>query len=153
MLRILKCWLPVVVWMAVIFQLSTDLGSAASTSRIIEPLLHWLFPNMSSGSIKEVHLFVRKGGHLCEYVVLALLLWRAMSKTRPGENGSPLWKTALLALVVCAAYAGTDEFHQSFVHTRGPSVRDVLIDTCGSLLGLSIVGVRTARRRKALDVG
>jgi VanZ family protein len=35
-----------------------------------------------------------------------------------------------------AIYAATDEFHQRFVRSRGPSVHDVLIDISGAVIGL-----------------
>ena len=45
----------------------------------------------------------------------------------------------LLAGIICVAFAGTDEYHQSFVDARGPSVRDVCIDSTGSLIGTLLV--------------
>jgi VanZ family protein len=49
-------------------------------------------------------------------------------------------------LVGCALFAASDEFHQSFVKSRTPSVRDVLLDIAGALLGL-LIGVSFAHRR------
>ena len=139
MRQFLKYWLPMLAWMSLIFSLSTDVGSATNTSRFIEPILRWLIPNISSGAVEKAHFLFRKAGHLSEYGVLGLLLWRALRQTRLGTSGKIPWKTAAAALVLSAAYAATDEFHQSFVPTRTPSVRDVMIDTGGSLIGLSIV--------------
>ena len=45
----------------------------------------------------------------------------------------------LLAGFVCVGFAGLDEYHQSFVDARGPSVRDVGIDSCGALIGILLV--------------
>src|SRR5476651_839744 len=73
MLRAHKHWLPVILWMGFIFVMSTELGSFAHTSRIIEPLLRWLYPGISAKTVDLVHLLIRKGGHLTEYAVLALL--------------------------------------------------------------------------------
>jgi VanZ family protein len=151
MIRFLKYWLPVVVWMAVIFGLSTNAGSSANTSRIIEPLLRWLFPTISSGTMEQVHTFVRKAAHLGEYAVLGLLLWRALRQTRRHGIGSSRWKAAAAVVLMSVAYAATDEFHQSFVPTRGASVRDVVIDTCGTLIGLALGCVWTNRRRTTTD--
>ena len=51
-------------------------------------------------------------------------------------------------LLGCALFAASDEFHQSFVKTRTPSVRDVLLDVTGALLGLLIVSSFALRHSK-----
>ena len=145
-----KYWLPVVVWMALIFLMSTNLGSAANTSRFIEPLLRWLIPHISPHTIREIHFYIRKSAHLGEYAVLGWLLWRALRQTRPVAPSRTRWKIAVAALLMSAAYAATDEFHQSFVPTRTASARDVMIDTCGALIGLCIVQVKTVFERRRI---
>ena len=138
-LRAHNPWLPVVLWMAFIFVLSSDLGSATQTSMIIEPLLLWLRPNASPDDIARVQFFVRKFAHVSEYAVLALLLFRAIRRA-PGPSSSAWsWKRAGLALFIAAAYAASDEWHQSFVPSRTADFHDVLIDSCGALIGLTIV--------------
>lgn len=126
--------MPVVVWMSFIFFASTDLGSAAHTSRFLVPFLHWLNPEISARAIASVQFFIRKAAHLSEYALLAILLLRALRSQRPFG----FWKPAAVVLFVAALYAVTDEFHQSFIPTRTPSVRDVMIDTTGALVGLAI---------------
>ncbi len=74
----LKYWLPVVIWLCLIFIGSTDLMSAEQTSRIIRPLLRWLKPDISMETIAQVQFVVRKCAHLTEYAILAILLWRAV---------------------------------------------------------------------------
>ena len=44
-----------------------------------------------------------------------------------------------------ALVAASDEFHQTFVKSRTLSVRDVLLDVTGALLGL-LIGASFARR-------
>ena len=149
MLRSLKHWLLVGVWMALIFLMSTNLGSAANTSRFIEPLLRWLIPHISPHTIREIHFYIRKSAHLGEYAVLGGLLWRALRHTRMAAGRTPV-RIALAALLLSAAYAATDEFHQSFVPTRTASARDVMIDTCGALIGLCIVQVTIVFERRSL---
>src|ERR1700742_1256811 len=72
-----KAWLPVIVWVIVMFVGSTDFLSAAQTSRFLTPFLIWLNPHISYRTIEIVHVIVRKLGHVTEYAVLAVLLWRA----------------------------------------------------------------------------
>lgn len=44
-----------------------------------------------------------------------------------------------ISLLVGLIYAITDEYHQSFVAGRGPSARDVCIDTAGVFIGIIII--------------
>mgnify|MGYP001638663077 FL=1 len=45
----------------------------------------------------------------------------------------------ILAGIICVGFAGLDEYHQSFVADRGPSLRDVGIDSIGALIGILMV--------------
>ena len=76
-------WLPVVVWGAVIFTMSTSTFSAVNTSAIIEPVLRWFFPLVSSATIGVLHALVRKTAHFTEYGVLFWLLLRGPLQGRP----------------------------------------------------------------------
>jgi len=129
-------WLPVVLWMGLIFGGSTDVLSSQRTSRIIGPLLRWLNPNVSDETIRAVQAVVRKGSHITEYSVLALLLWRARRKPMKNDPRPWSWREAAWAIFLAGAYAATDEFHQLFVPSRGASVWDVFLDTFGAAVGL-----------------
>jgi VanZ family protein len=124
--------------MGLIFMASTDAFSAAHTGRIIEPLLRWLFPHISAHAVNIVHYCVRKAAHLTEYAILGTLLWRAIPEHKRNPGAADWWRAAV-ALVLATFYAATDEFHQSFVPSRGPSVHDVIIDACGAAIALAIV--------------
>jgi VanZ family protein len=132
----LKYWLPALIWMALIFSASSDTNSFAHSSRIIAPLLHWLFPQMPDDTLYLIVLFVRKCAHLTEYAVFALLLWRALRKPVKNDPRPWIWREARLALLIVALYAASDEFHQSFVPTRTGLVSDVFVDTAGGAAGL-----------------
>jgi VanZ family protein len=143
--RLTSRWLPVVLWMMVIFSASSDQASFTRTSRFIGPLVQWLFPQISERWLHAVILAVRKCAHLTEYAILAALCWRAL---RPaGKPDRWDWKVALTALLLLVFYAATDEFHQKFVPSREASVLDVLIDSLGGALGLFVVWL-TGRWRK-----
>ena len=77
MTRWLNAFLPVVLWMSIIFIGSTDLGSSQRTSRIIGPILRWFNPEVSDETIRALQAVVRKSAHVCVYALLALLIWRA----------------------------------------------------------------------------
>ena len=136
MRNVIKPWLPVVLWMGVIFIASSDAGSFEHSSRFIVPLLHWLFPSASTETIGLMHHFLRKAGHFSEYAILALLALRALRLSRPERR---FLNAVLLALLVTAGYAATDEYHQSFVPGRTAAAGDVLIDTAGAVTALAVV--------------
>jgi VanZ family protein len=137
--------------MVIIFSASSDSHSAQHTSRIVEPLMHWLFPHASEQTMGAVILGFRKCAHLAEYAILALLCWLGL---RPKDQ-SPAWswRRAFKALLIVTLYAITDEYHQTFVPTREGSVWDVLIDMCGGSLGLMFlwVFIRWRRPRSSMD--
>jgi VanZ family protein len=136
LVRFLKYWGPVILWMALIFSASSDAGSTEHSSRILGPLLRWLLPGLSTEAIDGWVTGIRKAAHVTEYAVLAGLVWRALRKPVK-ENPRPWdWKQAGLALACAAAYAASDEFHQSFVPSRQGQVTDWLFDVVGATLGL-----------------
>ena len=102
-------WLPVLVWAGVIFAFSS-------------------IPSLNSG-LGTWDFVLRKGAHMTEYAILAVLLVRA--------TGSYRW-----AFVLAVAYAGSDEFHQTFVRGRHGSPVDVGIDAVGALIGLTLLSKR-----------
>src|SRR6516225_8921231 len=78
----LKYWLPVLLWLGLIFIGSTDLLSAEHTSRVIGPILRWFNPDIPAETIARVQFFVRKTAHLSEYAILGMLLWRRFGNLR-----------------------------------------------------------------------
>jgi len=139
----LKYWLPLLIWIGVIFVGSTSVMSAEHTSRYIVPFLLWLKPGISPEAIWTILVVARKCAHLLEYTVLALLLWRAL-RSIPALCAKTLMVVGAV-LLGCALFAASDEFHQTFVKSRTPSVRDVLLDVGGALLGL-LIGASLACR-------
>jgi VanZ family protein len=138
-----KYWLPTLIWMVLIFSASSDSHSYEHSSRLIAPLLHWLFPQMPETRVDAIVYFTRKCAHLTEYAVLALLLWRAVRRPMKNDPRPWVWPEAGLALAIVFLYAASDEFHQIFVPTRTAQVSDVFIDTAGgaaSLLALWAFG-------------
>ena len=81
-----------------------------------------------------IHYYVRKAAHMTEYFLLAIAI--SFPLYVYGVRG--IW-LILLAGVICVGFAGLDEYHQSFVAGRGPSVRDVGIDSIGVLIGILLV--------------
>lgn len=113
--RYLRYWLPVLLWMGVIF---------VSSSR----------PKLPFVVSKTVDLMAKKAGHVTEYGVLAFLLWRAISK----ERGWPAPPSFGGAFVLSLLYAVLDEFHQTFVPGRNGRLADIGFDALGVLLALGL---------------
>ena len=136
--------------MSIIFTASSDQQSYVHSSKFFEPVLRWLFPHISQPHLDEVHHLFGKFCHLTEYAILAALAWRAIHQ--PAEKKFPIWRwdEAGLALAMVFAYAATDEFHQIFVPTRTPQISDVLIDTLGGALGLTLIWIvrKFSKRQK-----
>ena len=47
---------------------------------------------------------------------------------------------AIIAIVLCAAFASSDEYHQTFVEGRTGQIKDVIIDTSGAVTGALLYG-------------
>lgn len=142
MARLLSRYLPLVAWLIFISVASSDSFSANNTSRIIGPLVLWLFPNTSPETLAGIHFVTRKVAHFTEYAILAYLAARAF-RTSPHPALANRWFIASLALVVC--YALLDEYHQSFVPSRTASIYDSFIDMTGGIVALLVM----RRRHKA----
>jgi VanZ family protein len=135
----IKYWLPVLIWMALIFSGSTDLMSSQRTSRIIGPVVRWMFPWLAEETVGQVVFVVRKTAHVTEYAVLALLLWRALRRPVKADPRPWSWREPASALALAALYAVSDELHQSLVASRFGSALDVCLDTAGAAGGLFLV--------------
>ena len=85
---------------------------------------------------RPIHALIRKGAHVFEYAVLAMLWRRAV--------GAP-WPSFGLAVITAAL----DEFHQSFEPGRGASIYDVLLDGTAAAAALALGAAWRTRRRIA----
>lgn len=139
--RFVSHYLPLLVWLAFISFASSDNFSASNTSRIIGPLILWLFPNTSPETLAVVHFIVRKIAHFTEYAILGFLAARAF-RTSPRPAINQRWFLICLTLII--VYALMDEYHQTFVPSRTASIYDSMIDVTGGLIALLIVRKRTA---------
>ena len=135
---------PVIVWMGLIFALSTELGSASHTAGFTYKVLQRIFPDWLAQAtpeqLFEIHYWVRKGAHFTEYLILTLLAYRAF---RYGEAWRH-WRALGFSGSFSILYAFADEFHQVFVSSRSPSLRDVGIDALGAMTGFVLLATRYA---------
>lgn len=145
--KILRYWMPVIGWLALISLFSTDVFHAASggvVQRFVRLLLLLLLPEPSPQTIALLNLGVRKLAHVLEYGVLVLLLYRGFCQdSREPHHG----RWALGSLLVALAVAGLDEFHQSSTLRRSGTIRDVGFDTVGIVLGQIMLWARHSYKK------
>lgn len=119
-------YLPLILWMALIFILSNQ-------------------PKIVRFEDKVIDFITGKIAHIIEYALLYILWFRAINNELTGKS----WKMPLFFTVI---YAISDEIHQTFVPTREGKLRDVVIDTVGAFIGLWILNkasrVRIIRKSK-----
>ena len=72
--------------------------------------------------------------HFFEYVLLVLLLNRALKNSGLGDSSNKP-KRVLLAILLCLMYAISDEIHQQFVSGRSCSLLDLFVDSFGIIIG------------------
>ena len=126
---------PLVLWVLLISFASTNQFSASNTSKILRPILLWLFPSLSESRLAAVHFLTRKAGHFTEYAVLAFLARRAFITSSQAFLQRYWFPLGLLLVVI---YGLLDEFHQSFVPSRTASIYDSVIDVAGGFTVLLI---------------
>ena len=130
-----------VLWMGFIFSMSCENAEESSntsgqTIKVVlstVPEFEKQPEEVKVNIIEELQFIVRKSAHFIGYMILGIL-----------ASGLILYygninKKYLLAFLICVIYAISDEIHQLFVPGRSGQVRDVLIDSAGSLLGIIIV--------------
>ena len=143
-IRFLTHYLPLLIWLGFIFFASTSEFSANNTSRIVGPLVLWLFPTTSPETLAIIHGITRKVAHFTEYALLAFLAARAF---RTASHSFVRRHWFFISLVLVAVYALLDEYHQSFVPSRTASLVDSLIDISGGLTMLLLIRRHQVRQR------
>ena len=129
----MKAWIAAILWLIVIAIESSALLSASNTSRILYPLLHFLF-GMDWEHFHQWHFYIRKGGHVVGYAILSILLFRAWRATLPAMSDvkwTSRWAT--IAILGTALVASLDEWHQSFIPSRTGRWQDVVLDTSAGI--------------------
>ncbi len=90
------------------------------------------------------YVLERKGAHVFEYLILAVLamLFLGAHKKLRKECPAPFW----IAFLFCTTYAFSDEIHQFFVFGRQARFTDILIDIIGVGLGLLLFFLWTQKK-------
>ena len=77
--------------------------------------------------VKNSSFYIRKIAHLTEYLILGFLMFNLLKQYSVTN--------IYYAIGLSILYSCTDEFHQLFISGRSGSIRDVLIDSIGILIG------------------
>lgn len=120
-MRLVRAWLPVILWAALILSASNDSFASGESKS-------WLVEFFGREVPEAINIVVRKFGHIAVYAVLGILAWRAERRL-------------VIAMAVAAIVAIADEAKQSTTILRSGSPWDVLLDVFGAWLG-TIAGRR-----------
>ncbi|MFH0749336.1 MAG: VanZ family protein [Candidatus Gottesmanbacteria bacterium] len=110
-MKLIRFWTPVVLWMIIIFVLSSQQKITITDSYTLSFIL-----------FKTIHVI--------EYAFLFTVTYRAIINTMVRKGKLPL----VIAFIITALYAISDEYHQSFVPTREGRLRDAIIDIAGAAI-------------------
>lgn len=110
--KIFYYWLPAILWMIVIFSLSSKQKVSVSPDTLTNFIL-----------LKTLHMI--------EYAGLFFWLFRATTSILTKNH---LSEKLSLALFITIIYAISDEIHQTYVPFREGIIRDVAIDSIGAYI-------------------
>ena len=135
-ISIVISWLLVIATMLIIYCISNETGaeSAKTSGGIIKAILELFLPNenVTEVLVSKFQHPIRKVAHFNIYALLGFTLANAF---KCSFKIKLIYKFVLsFALVVI--YASSDELHQGLVANRGPSFKDVFIDSCGGFFGI-----------------
>jgi VanZ family protein len=144
---VIEYYVPLVLWLLLIFFFSTDTFSSGETSRIIVPLLRLLAGSLSSETLDFWHAVIRKLGHITEYFVLAFLTYRSVKHKNPNTVNANM--RTFGCVVFAAAF---DELHQRFTVFRTASPIDVGYDCFGAVWALWLIATYETRRLRTRTI-
>ena len=144
--------ITIIIMIFIFFQSSLPADTSQEESDIIVRFLS----RFTDRDAEMLSFIVRKLAHFTEYALLGLFISLTAkehyNKKRYHEEqhsekhyhdehfykGQFIIRIFIIPLICGVIYAVSDEIHQRFVPGRSCELRDVLIDTCGVLLGVII---------------
>lgn len=137
-------FIPAILLMCLIFNFSSQSGDVSGqlsfkvSCKIVEAGDYIFDANLEQWQVEEwankINFITRKLAHMTEYFALAVAV--SFPLYVYGLHG--IW-LMLVAGIICVGFALGDEYHQSFVGGRSPSLRDVGIDSIGVFFGIVVV--------------
>ena len=130
-------FIVLILWMIVIFSFSSaDANKSTGTSdKVITTMIEIkdkIINNETPNNEKEIivknsSFYIRKIAHITEYLILGFLMFNLLKQYSVTN--------IYYAIGLSILYSCTDEFHQLFISGRSGSIRDILIDSIGILIG------------------
>lgn len=131
----------VLIWMIIIFIMSSfNAEDSANQSNFIVNIIANI---LNINNISLLSLIIRKLAHFTEYLILGTLVINMFTK----NNAK---KTYLLSILLCIIYAISDEIHQIFTPGRACQIKDILIDSIGSITGIYLYKL-ISKRKKSIN--
>lgn len=125
------------LWMFLIFLMSSfNATDSANQSNFIVNIIANIF---NINNIILLSLIIRKLAHFTEYLILGILVINMFTK----NNAK---KSCLLSILLCIIYATSDEIHQIFTPGRACQIKDILIDSVGSITGIYLFELLKKRK-------
>lgn len=141
----------VIVWFVIIFYFSnmntneSNQKSKETINKVVETTQIETNNNLTEEKqeqlVEKLNKPLRKVMHLTEYFILALLLINAL-------NLNNIKNKYLITIIICIIYALTDEYHQTFISGRTGQLTDVIIDTLGAILGITLNKIISKSKEK-----
>ena len=138
---IIAAWLVTAAIMVAIFMFSAEVAEKSSKTGedftykafSISPSFRKLPEPRKIVIVDKAQFSVRKAAHFSIYTLLGISLSFSLMLTL--KKRKLLW---LFTQLSCMLYAVSDEFHQLFVPGRSCELRDVIIDSLGTALGIAL---------------
>ena len=129
-----------ILWMMIIFAFSNQKAIDSSNlsngliDRTVVKVYKVFYGDISKEKeeviIEKYSYPIRKLAHYSLYFILGILSFLVIVDYKNNK------KLILYSMLICFLYACTDEFHQLFVYGRSAEIKDVLIDSFGSLTSI-----------------
>lgn len=125
--------------------------SSDTSGTIVDFIINTFFRNFDSMTLAEqtevldlISHIIRKTAHFVIYAALGFFAFLTSGHKRL------FCRQTLWIVLFCGLYAVSDEIHQYFVPGRACMIRDMLLDTCGSITGItaSFLLVKLFHRKK-----
>lgn len=120
-------------------------SSTAVSQGILRKLLGFVpvVRSLDQAAFLEAEHFIRKTAHFTLYMLLGVYAYLSAETVVSKHK-------VLVTLLFCLAYAASDELHQLFSSGRSGQISDVLLDFCGSFVGMSVTAFITKRLKKGV---
>jgi VanZ family protein len=118
-----------VIWMISVFGLSNQNGEASGN---LSMKVANFFAHGDTVEAENIEPIIRKVAHMTEYAVGGMIFY-GITLTYPKLTTK---KRVFISVIFAVLYASSDEVHQLYISERNGSIKDVIIDTCGALLGI-----------------